>query len=207
MIRNQNNLQDNRELTATKLGFLRDLLLTVPYFQSLNEIYLRNLIEMGCRQHLEEGEILCRQGEIGNAFYIVLEGAVEAVYHQKEGDQSVFTFGAGQFFGEVPLILGVPYPTTMRATTRSTLFMLNHQNFRKLLNKCPGFSEAIIYEFSRRKELLEELKALNIMTDPEAEINPVVWIAKRIRSLFRLTTEGTATTNDVDSSLISGKTT
>lgn len=102
--------KSEKNISPSKSFFLRDLLRKISYFNSLSDLHLRSLIELGCRKYLEESEILCRQGEPGNAFYIVLSGTIEAIYEQEKIKKQLFTFEAGQFFGELPLMLGIPYP-------------------------------------------------------------------------------------------------
>jgi potassium-dependent mechanosensitive channel len=177
-----------KKFPATKSFFLRDLLRKVTYFQLLSDLHLRNLIELGCRQYLEESEILCRQGDPGNAFYIVLSGEIEAFYEQGETEEHLFTFTVGQFFGELPLMLGIPYPTTMRSRTHTILFTINSQSFSQLLKSYPGLAEDIVQELAKRQDVLQEhekqLKALNLIPGAELEKNPVIWLRNRLKNLF-----------------------
>ncbi len=68
---------------------------------------------MGKRRHLTAGEILIQQGEYGHHFCIVLAGEIKAIYENQKISQHLFTFEVGQYFGELPLLLEVPYPTTL----------------------------------------------------------------------------------------------
>ena len=56
---------------------LRDLLRKVSYFQQCGDVELRQVIEKGYRKKLEQGEIICRENDPGDSFYIILSGAVE----------------------------------------------------------------------------------------------------------------------------------
>ncbi|MCU0535797.1 MAG: mechanosensitive ion channel [Hydrococcus sp. Prado102] len=178
--------QINKSLSQS--FFLRDLLRQISYFSALSDIHLRSLIELGCRKHLEESEILCRQGDPGNAFYIVLSGTIEAIYEQEKIEKQLFTFEAGQFFGELPLMLGVPYPTTMRSQSDTILFAIDSKSFGQLLKSYPGLSEEIVQELAKRQEVLQEfekqMKELNLIPDSEEGKSPVVWLRKQIKKLF-----------------------
>jgi potassium-dependent mechanosensitive channel len=178
------------KLPLLKSFFLRDLLREISYFNSLSDLHLRSLIELGCRKHLEESEILCRQGDPGNAFYIVLSGTIEAIYEQETIEKQLFTFEAGQFFGELPLMLGVPYPTTMRSRSESILFAIDSKSFGQLLKSYPGLSEEIVQELAKRQEVLQEfekqMKELNLISESEDDKSPVVWLRKQIKKLFSI---------------------
>jgi potassium efflux system protein len=84
-------------------------------------------------------------------------------------------------------MLGVPYPTTMKALSDTVLFMINAAGFEKLLQDYPALAEAIAQELSRRREVLQsyhqELQKLGLL-DSDMDNNPVVWIRKRLKQLF-----------------------
>ena len=153
-------------------------------------IQLLSLIEIGRPKHLSASEILFRQGEPGNAFCIVLSGGIEAVSENKETETHLFTFGAGQFFGEIPLMLGVPYPTTMRSLSETIVFIIDKEGFERLLKEEPELGEEIVRELGDRQELLEQhqqqLRELGLISVEEEDSNLVVWVSKRIKQLFNL---------------------
>lgn len=168
--------------------FLRDLLQQVTYFQSWNDLHLRSLIEMGYRQHLTDGEILCHAGEPGRTFFIVLTGAIEAISERGQRQKQLFVFKAGEFFGELPLMLGVPYPTTMRALSDTLLFAINRDGFGQLLERYPELAETIVQELANRREVLagyhRQLKELGLEDAADGSKNPVVWLRQRLKTLF-----------------------
>jgi potassium-dependent mechanosensitive channel len=182
--------KSEKNISPSKSFFLRDLLRKISYFNSLSDLHLRSLIELGCRKHLEESEILCRQGDPGNAFYIVLSGTIEAIYEQEKIKKQLFTFEAGQFFGELPLMLGIPYPTTMRSRSETILFAIDSKSFGQLLKSYPGLSEEIVQELAKRQEVLQEfeqqMKELNLIPESEDDTSPVVWLRKQIKRLFSI---------------------
>ncbi|NEP40076.1 MAG: mechanosensitive ion channel [Okeania sp. SIO2H7] len=196
--RSQQNLTDKKlkvpakkfpVSAATSLS-IRDLLCQVPYFHNFNELQLLSLIEIGRPKHLSASEILFRQGEPGNAFCIVLSGGIEAVSENKETETHLFTFGAGQFFGEIPLMLGVPYPTTMRSLSETIVFIIDKEGFERLLKEEPELGEEIVRELGDRQELSEQhqqqLRELGLISVEEEDSNLVVWVSKRIKQLFNL---------------------
>lgn len=183
----ESHLDNNKTQSSPSSFSLRDLLRQVTYFQALSDIHLRSLIEMGRRIHLEESKVLCRQGDPGNAFFIVLSGGIEATYEQEGNEKHLFTFTSGQFFGELPLMLGVAYPTTMRAISDTILFTIARQSFGNLLKNYPGLAEAIVQELASRQEIISECEKQLKVTNSNAtedEKNPVVWLRNQLKKLF-----------------------
>lgn len=97
------------------------MLWEVDYFQDFNEIEIRKLIESGYRKNLEKEQILFKENEIGDTFYIILSGKVE-VFVEKINKHLNY-LKAGSFFGELSLMLGMPRTATVKAVEPTILFL------------------------------------------------------------------------------------
>ncbi len=166
---------------------LSDLLTKLRYFKGLKGRPLRQLIASGARCSLSAGEILVQQGELGHSFNIVLSGSIDAIHETDRVSQRLFSFQSGEFFGELPLLLEVPYPTTMRAAEDTILFVIPRGGFRPLLQRHPVFAELIAEELNRRKEVLHSyedyLRERGLFVD-EAMSNPLDWILVRLKQFL-----------------------
>ncbi len=167
---------------------LSDLLRGLRYFKELKGRSLRQLIVSGARRHLSAGEVLVHQGEMSQSFNIVLTGCIDAIHETDRISQRLFSFQSGEFFGELPLLLEMPYPTTMLAAEDTTLFVIPRGGFRPLLQLYPAFAEIIAEELNRRKEVLhsyeDDLRARGLFVD-EAMSNPLDWIRERLKQFLR----------------------
>ncbi|WP_318727701.1 cyclic nucleotide-binding domain-containing protein [Roseofilum sp. Guam] len=174
------------EIQDSKPLALRDLLPQVTYFKNFTELELRQLIEVGCRRRLRESEVLFREGDAGDSFYIVLAGTVE-VYVEKI-NKHLTNLRTGSFFGELSLMLGIPRTASVRAVEETILFAINHKGFENLLREHPELSEVIVQEFAKHQDELSErqkqLRELGLVDASEDDKNPVVWVRKRLKNLF-----------------------
>ena len=179
--------QVNRPLSTQSLS-LTTLLKKIDYFQSLNPIQMRQLIELGYCQNLADGEVWIQQGAAAENFCLVLRGAITALYEHQQSEEHLFTFVEGQFFGELPLILKVPYPTTMRAKTETILFVIHKHYFGELLQHFSRLEEDVIEALAQRKEILqahrEQLKELNQNSQDLDKSNIITWIHQQLEQLF-----------------------
>ncbi|MGF1481474.1 MAG: mechanosensitive ion channel domain-containing protein [Cyanophyceae cyanobacterium] len=168
---------------------IRDLLKQVPYFQSFSDLELRRVIESGYHQRLKTAEILFQENDPGDTFYIVLAGSVEIWIEKLH--RCLSTLEAGQFFGELALLLGIPRTATVKAAEETILFAINQKNFQKILQESPELEEVIFKELSKHQEELakrqQELKKLGW---DEGESNPLVWVRQRLKKIFNLDFEG-----------------
>jgi CRP-like cAMP-binding protein len=165
---------------------IRDLLRQVTYFQNLTDLELRQLIEIGYRQRLEASKILFHEDEPGDAFYIILSGSVEVFV--KKMNKHLTTLQAGNFFGELSLMLGIPRTATVRALEDTILFVINNKGFEKLLQEQPDLAEQIVQELGKYQEELSErqqqLRELGLLDAAEDDKNLVAWVRKRLQKLF-----------------------
>ncbi|KEF40825.1 MAG: hypothetical protein ER33_14850 [Cyanobium sp. CACIAM 14] len=158
-----------------------------PCFRSLDGRALRELVGSGARRVVPAGTVLVRQGEEGRAFHLVLSGAVDAIHETELVSHRLFTFNAGEFFGKLPLLLQVPYPTTMVATQDTTLFVVPSGSFRALLASRPAFADTVAREVARRSDVLRSyedcLRQRGLLQDADIG-HPLQWFRERMRRVL-----------------------
>ena len=165
---------------------IRDLLRRIKYFEHLNDLEIRKLIEVGYRKRLVPGEVLFRESDPGDAFYIVLSGEVEVKVLKL--NEHLATLSSGDFFGELSLMLGIPRSATVIAASETILFAIDHDGFQRLLRRYGGLYELIISGLGRYQEELKQrqelLRQMNLLDSAEDDKNPVDWARKRLKRLF-----------------------
>ena len=111
-----------------------DLLRTMDIFEALPSEELETIAQLLRERRLSEGEVLCRQGDPGDALFIVTGGRIRLSTHDPGGNEKVLTyFTDGQFFGEMALLTGAPRSATASAETDSQLLVLDKAAFDELL--------------------------------------------------------------------------
>lgn len=163
---------------------LRSLLQNVSYFHCLNDLQLRSLIEMGCRKQLAQGDTLFQQGERSNTFCIVLIGKIAAFSQNRPENEPIFVFEPGDYFGEIPLMLGVPYPTTMKAMAKTILFMIEQKGFSQLLTEHPFLGEDIAQAIAERQEVLSQYQQELSQGNGAESPNPIDRLRQKLKSLL-----------------------
>ncbi len=161
---------------------LRDLLRKVSYFQRCSDVELRQVIEKGYRKKLATGEVIARENDPGDAFYLILSGAVEVVVESI--DRQVAVRRAGEFIGEMSLLLGTPRSATLRTIEDTILFVVDHDNLQSLLVQHRELADQIAEALSQRQEALKSMGVT--VLEAAKEETPFEQIRKRIRSIFDL---------------------
>jgi Flp pilus assembly CpaE family ATPase len=111
-----------------------DLLRTMDIFEALPSEELEPIAQLLRERRLVEGELLCRQGEPGDALFIVTGGRIRLSTVDPAGNEKILTyFTDGQFFGEMALLTGAPRSATAAAETDSQVLVLAKHDFDDLL--------------------------------------------------------------------------
>jgi len=101
------------------------LLRGIPIFAPLPPVTLEQLASRLLRVHVPVGEIIFRQGDPGDRFYVIGEGEVEIA---PDGGPPK-TLGRGAYFGEIALLRDVPRTATVTTRTGVELYLLERDVF------------------------------------------------------------------------------
>jgi len=77
-----------------------------------------------------DGAVIFKQGDVGNKFYILEDGAAVAT----KGGQQVMAYSSGDYFGELALIHSQPRAATITAKGEAKLLSVDSRSFKRLLN-------------------------------------------------------------------------
>lgn len=101
------------------------VLTSVPIFAPLPGMTLEHLAGRLVPLRLDPDTVIVREGDAGDRFYIVVEGAVEV----SEYGRPISELEAGGYFGEIALIRDVARTATVRAKTPVVLYALDREDF------------------------------------------------------------------------------
>jgi putative ABC transport system ATP-binding protein len=83
---------------------------------------------------LSPGSLLFEQGSMGDLIYVVSEGELEIVRELADGGEELLTVSsAGDYFGEIGPVFGMPRSATVRARTDAKVVGYTVQAFRERL--------------------------------------------------------------------------
>ena len=93
-------------------------ILQVPLLTDLTEAQRESVVDIMKCEEYSNGEYIIRQGEKGDAFYLLLEGEAKATKSSwcvgtdgaatHSAPQEVMQYSAGGYFGEIALLLDCP---------------------------------------------------------------------------------------------------
>jgi MFS family permease len=89
--------------------------------------------------HVKPGQIVIREGEPADHLYVVRSGEF-AVYSTRGGAtpaMKVNSLKAGDYFGEIGLVQGVPRTATVEAASEAALYRIDGQDFLRTVGRAP----------------------------------------------------------------------
>ncbi len=121
-----------------------------PLFADLPADAFEELAGRARCQLARAGDVVCRAGEPGDAFYLISTGLVEVRAPSAHGEHWVAQLGPLQWFGEMALITGEPRSATVVAVADTTLVRLERSAFQQLLQASPRAAMSISDALARR---------------------------------------------------------
>jgi MFS family permease len=118
----------------------------VSLFAGLPPATLERAIGAASSRPMKAGEVLIRQGEEADLFYLIVDGEVE-VSQAGPGTDEVRVLrrmGSDEFFGEIGLLSGVPRTATVTAITDGRLVTLDRAAFLALVSAGPGLTYRLL---------------------------------------------------------------
>jgi len=125
---------DSEATVPTELALLR----RVPLFRPLPAAQIDQLAGSLIPVRAAGGDEIIRQGEHGDRFYVVGSGQVDV----NSDGAKIATLGPGEYFVEIALLRDVPRTATVVATTATTLYALERDEFLSAITGHPASAEA-----------------------------------------------------------------
>ena len=119
---------------------------SVPLFASLSRKELIQLERVCEDLEVEPGTVLCKEGEIGHEFFVLVNGEVQVI---RKG-RRVATLTGGDFVGEIALVTELPRTATVTAETPVRLFVLTRREFHAVLDQNPKVERKVLRALARR---------------------------------------------------------
>ncbi len=105
------------------------------------------------REHFEPGQIVFRQGDLGDRVYILMRGKVEVVKHLVGGEeQRLATLSQGETFGEMALLNETRRTATIRCLEPTDCLSLPKGEFTALAANLPDLRKSFDRVMEEREE-------------------------------------------------------
>ncbi|KAI5708516.1 hypothetical protein M8J77_024333 [Diaphorina citri] len=112
----------------------RSLVASVPFFANADSNFVSDVVTKLKYEVFQPGDIIIKEGTIGNKMYFIQEGIVDIV--MANGDIAT-SLSDGSYFGEICLLTNARRVASVRAETYCNLFSLSVEHFNCVLSQYP----------------------------------------------------------------------
>ena len=130
-----------------------ELLRRVPFFAEIEPAKLKLLAFMSERVGYDAGKVVFRQGDRGDAAYLIIDGEADILIDTPNGPLTVATLGANDIVGEMAILGDVPRNASVRAKGRLVALRIARDPFMRMVREFPNMAVSIMRELAHRLEL------------------------------------------------------
>lgn len=106
----------------------------------------------------QDGEVIIRQGEVGDCMFVIQEGAVEVVLDRDGREVRLAVRKKGDFFGEMAIFEREVRSATVRALGQARVLTVDEKNLLRRIHEDPSLAYRLVQTLSSRiRELSEQV--------------------------------------------------
>jgi CRP-like cAMP-binding protein len=129
-------------------------------FGLLDEAGQKRLVAVAQVEKHDTGGVVVRQGDAGDAFFIVSDGKLEVVFEEDGQPRVIASLERGAFFGEMAALLGETRSATVKAVTPVSLLRFEMPQVKDVIHDYPAVRQVLVKLALKRGEenLSEQMK-------------------------------------------------
>jgi hypothetical protein len=113
----------------------------LPAFAPLPLATVENVSRLVSEVRVKAGQVVIREGEAGDLFYVVADGALDVSCQRNASPLD--PLGGGDYFGEIALLRDIPRTATVTARTDALLYTLDRESFLCTVSAHPCTTESV----------------------------------------------------------------
>lgn len=129
-----------------------DLLRKIPMFAKIDPAKLKLLAFTSERISYGDGDVLFRQGDVGDAAFVIITGEAEVSINTDKGPLVVARLRDHDFVGEIAILCDVPRTATVTARSPVEALRITKDLFFRLVKEFPEIAIEVMRELAQRVE-------------------------------------------------------
>ena len=129
-----------------------NVLRQIPLFSNIDTAKLKLMCFASERLTFKAGEVLFRQGDAGDAAYILIGGEADVISETPNGPQTVATLKRNDIIGEIAILCDVPRTATIKAASELVALKVTKELFFRMIQDFPEMAIEIMRVLAHRLE-------------------------------------------------------
>jgi hypothetical protein len=135
--------------SSSRAGVTPGSLRRIKILAELNDAQLEHLLDFMELQRVPQWSVVVRQGDQGDAMFLILSGELRARTMVGERETILATFGPGDFFGDMSLFDHGPRSADVVANVDSTVLKISVTAFDRLTREAPALATPFLRATAR----------------------------------------------------------
>jgi CRP/FNR family cyclic AMP-dependent transcriptional regulator len=158
-----------------------DVLKQVPLFSRMDADELSSVRALMVAHVYAPGQVILREGELGDRFHVVVGGHVQFLVRDAGGQELVVDeVGLGGFFGELSMLTGEPRSIRAKAIDAVTTLALDREKFFAFLQQHPPAAIDVLATLGHRLHRTDRLLRQSVSRNVNEIIDEKLTISQRI---------------------------
>lgn len=150
--------------TPEQIEDLKRCLQKCVLFSSLDDNQMHSVLSAMYERTVKAGDVIIKQGDNGDHFYVIDEGFYEAIFKDKDGiDKIIKIYNNSGSFGELALMYNTPRAATVTAKTNGRLWVMDRLTFRQIM-VCAAYFKRKLFN-----NIMDEIKMFGPLTAEERD--------------------------------------
>ncbi len=139
---------------------------SIVYLRSLDAATLQTVARSAIKRVYEPGQVVFLEGEPSGGLCVVQDGWLKAIRIGPDGREQALSFlGPGEVFNAIGVFARDSNPASVIALERSTIWVIQRDTMRRLLDDHPRLAHAIIQDLAQRVlHLIQLVEDLSLRT-------------------------------------------
>ena len=129
-----------------------DILRKIPLFADVDPPKLKLMAFASERLTFKPGEAVVRQGDPGDAAYVIIAGTADVMVQTPSGPLTVASMQCNDIVGDIAILIDVPRTATVTATSELVTLKLTKELFFQLVTDFPEIAVQIMRVLATRLE-------------------------------------------------------
>lgn len=129
-----------------------EILRRIPIFAKIDPPKLKLMAFASERVTYKPNQVLFKQGESGDAAFIVLKGTADVLINTPGGPLRVASLSENEIVGEIAILCDIPRTATVQASTELTTLKITGDLFFRMLMDFPEMGVEVMRVLAHRLE-------------------------------------------------------
>jgi CRP/FNR family transcriptional regulator len=147
------------------------ILRNIPLFREFEDTQLEEVASTCAIRSYHKHELIVKEGDTGDTFYIILTGSVAVTRVASDGRETILSIlKEHDFFGEMSLFDSSLRSASIKTLTDVSVGLIEQHQFLGLLDRAPKIGRHLVIELSQRLRAANHLIAATTSQDIRARL-------------------------------------